>query len=72
MAITGEQLHRALDSLPEASLPDLAAYIDWLRHREEPLSPDELTEVQAADEQGRRGEFVPFDNLRAHGRGHGS
>ena len=48
VAITREQLHRALDSLPAASLPDLAEYIDWLRQREEPLSPDELAEVQAA------------------------
>ena len=72
VAITREQLHRALDSLPEASLPDLAEYIDWLRQREEPLSPDELAEVQAADERVRRGEFVLFDTLRAHGRGHGS
>ena len=72
VAITREQLHRALDGLPEASLPDLADYIDWLQQREEPLSPDELAEVQAADERVRRGEFVPFDALRAHRRCHGS
>ena len=39
-------------------------------HRE-PLSPDELAEVRAADERVRRGECI-FDALRAHGRGHGS
>jgi hypothetical protein len=72
MAITREQRHRALDSPPEASLPDLAEYVDWLRQREEPLSPDELAEVQAADERVRRGEFVLFDALRAPRRGHGS
>ena len=72
MAITREQLHRALDSLPEASLPDLAEYIDWLQQREERLSPDELAEVQAADERVRRGEFVLFDALCAPRSGHGS
>lgn len=72
MAISREQLHRALDSLPERSLPELAEYIDWLQRREETLPPNELDEVRAADERVRRGEFVPFNAVRPRGRGHGT
>lgn len=59
MVITREQLHRALDSLPEDALPDVAEYIDCLRQREEPLSPDKLPEVQAADERRIRAPTMP-------------
>jgi hypothetical protein len=67
-----EQLHRAVDTLPEAALPDLAEYIDWLQRRGETLPPSELDEVRAADERVRRGEFVPFGAIRPRGRGHGT
>jgi len=71
LAASREQLHRALDTLPEASLPALAEYMDWLARREEAPSPDELAEVRAADDRVRRGE-VPFGALRPRGRGHGT
>lgn len=64
MAVSREEIKRAVDAVPDACLQDLAEYLKWLRETEETLTPHELAEVKEGRTAIERGEGVGFDELR--------
>lgn len=75
MAMTREQLHDILDSVPDERLPDAQAALEpfadpvlvaFLRAPEddEPTTADDVAALEATREAYRRGETIPHEEIR--------
>jgi len=62
---TREEIHRLVDQLSESLLPEAANFIKVIMREPEGLTEDELQEVELAEDEFQRGEFVRWpDNKR--------
>ena len=75
MAMTREQLHDILDSVPEERLPDAQAALGPFAdpvlmaslnapEDDEPVTEDDLADLEATRQAYRRGETIPHEEIR--------
>ncbi len=59
-----EELRRLVDTLSDETAVELLDYARWLQQESEMLSDEELARAKQGEEEIRRGESVPWDELR--------
>jgi len=61
---TKEELRRLVDTLSDDAAAELLEYARWLQQESETLTDEERNLVLQGEEEIRRGDTVPWDELR--------